>query len=117
MLFTTVKALNQARLEANVRVYGEESYKRKWPSPYAVVCGSLLLLSFLKYVYHPLQWLAVGAVAVGIFPVALKGFAAIRHLRIDINLLVMIAGQYFFFVCYIYIYGLFFGQNVNAGSK
>ncbi|KAF5461716.1 hypothetical protein F2P56_017791, partial [Juglans regia] len=86
-----VKALNQARLEANVRVYGEEKYKKKWPSPYAVASGSLLLLSLFKYVYQPLQWLAVGAVAVGIFPILLKGVVAIRNLRLDINILVLIA--------------------------
>ncbi|XP_041021395.1 putative inactive cadmium/zinc-transporting ATPase HMA3 [Juglans microcarpa x Juglans regia] len=86
-----VKALNQARLEANVRVYGEENYKKKWPSPYAVASGSLLLLSLFKYVYQPLQWLAVGAVAVGIFPILLKGVVAIRNLRLDINILVLIA--------------------------
>lgn len=86
-----VKALNQARLEANVRAYGVENYPKKWPSPYAVACGTLLLLSFLKYVFRPLQWLALGAVAVGIFPIALKGFVAIRNLRLDINILVMIA--------------------------
>ncbi|TXG61053.1 hypothetical protein EZV62_012416 [Acer yangbiense] len=42
------KALNEARLEANVRGYGETNYKKKWPSPYAVACGVLLSLSFLK---------------------------------------------------------------------
>lgn len=89
----TVKALNQARLEANVRVYGEENYKKKWPSPYAIACGLLLALSFLKYVYHPLQWLAVGAVAIGIFPITLKVMVSIRNLRIDINILMMIAGM------------------------
>ena len=89
----TVKALNQARLEANVRVYGEENYKKKWPSPYAIACGLLLSLSFLKYVYHPLQWLAVGAVAIGIFPITLKVMVSIRNLRIDINILMMVAGM------------------------
>lgn len=92
----TVKALNNARLEANVRVYGVENSRKKWPSPYAVACGALLLLSFLKYVYRPLQWLAVGAVAVGIFPIALKGLAAIRHLRFDTHILVLIAGKLLF---------------------
>ncbi|TYH57628.1 hypothetical protein ES332_D08G102600v1 [Gossypium tomentosum] len=86
-----VKALNQARLEANVRAHGEIKYQKKWPSPFAVVCGLLLLLSFLKYVYHPLQWLAVGAVVIGIYPVLFKGFAAITHFRIDINILILIA--------------------------
>ncbi|KAL0410294.1 UNVERIFIED_CONTAM: Cadmium/zinc-transporting ATPase HMA2 [Sesamum latifolium] len=35
-----VKALNQARLEANIRAYGEPNYKNKWPSPYAVISVS-----------------------------------------------------------------------------
>ncbi|XP_022754028.1 putative inactive cadmium/zinc-transporting ATPase HMA3 [Durio zibethinus] len=86
-----VKALNQARLEANVRAHGEIKYPKKWPSPFAVACGLLLLLSFLKYVYHPLQWLAVGAVVIGICPVLLKGYAAITNFRLDINVLMLIA--------------------------
>ncbi|KAA8535773.1 hypothetical protein F0562_030793 [Nyssa sinensis] len=86
-----VKALNQARLEANVRVYGEGNYKKKWPSPYAVACGILLVLSFLKYVYRPFQWLAIGSVAIGICPILLRGAAAIRNLTLDVNILVIIA--------------------------
>ncbi|KAI3447317.1 hypothetical protein Pfo_003982 [Paulownia fortunei] len=85
-----VKVLNQARLEANIRVYGETNYKDKWPSPYTVASGTLLLLSFLKYVYSPLQWLAVGAIAVGIPPIMLKAVAAARNLTLDINILVLI---------------------------
>ncbi|GLT97462.1 hypothetical protein SLE2022_150240 [Rubroshorea leprosula] len=86
-----VKALNQARLEANVRAYGENNYRKKWPSPFAVVCGVLLALSFLRYVYRPLQWLAVAAVVLGIYPIILRGYAAIRNLRIDVNILMLIA--------------------------
>ncbi|KAL8040026.1 hypothetical protein ABFX02_10G073900 [Erythranthe guttata] len=86
-----VKALNQARLEANIRAFGETNYKNKWPSPYAIACGTLLLLSFLKYFYNPLRWLAVAAIAVGILPVLLKAFAAVRNLTLDINILVLIA--------------------------
>uniref|UniRef100_A0A5B7BAC5 HMA domain-containing protein n=1 Tax=Davidia involucrata TaxID=16924 RepID=A0A5B7BAC5_DAVIN len=86
-----VKALNKARLEANVRVYGEGNYKKEWPSPYAVACGILLVLSFLKYVYRPFQWLALGAVAIGICPIVMRGAAAIRNLTLDVNILVIIA--------------------------
>ncbi|XP_011094082.1 putative inactive cadmium/zinc-transporting ATPase HMA3 [Sesamum indicum] len=86
-----VKALNQARLEANIRAYGEPNYKNKWPSPYAVISGVLLLLSFLKYVYSPLGWLAIGAIAVGIIPILLKAVSAVRNLTLDINILVLIA--------------------------
>ena len=86
-----VKALNQARLEANVRVYGDEKQQKKWPSPYAVASGLLLLLSFLKYVYRPLEYLAVGAVVAGAFSIILKAIASFRNLRLDINILLIIA--------------------------
>ncbi|XP_076912426.1 putative inactive cadmium/zinc-transporting ATPase HMA3 isoform X1 [Bidens hawaiensis] len=87
----SVKALNQARLEANVRMKGDQSYRNKWPSPYAILCGVLLLLSFLQYVYSPFKWVALGAVAVGIVPLILKAVASLRNLRIDINVLMIIA--------------------------
>ncbi|XP_076912428.1 putative inactive cadmium/zinc-transporting ATPase HMA3 [Bidens hawaiensis] len=86
-----VKELNQARLEANVRMKGDQSYRNKWPSPYAILCGVLLLLSFLQYVYSPFKWVALGAVAVGIVPLILKAVASLRNLRIDINVLMIIA--------------------------
>ncbi|KAF7806666.1 putative inactive cadmium/zinc-transporting ATPase HMA3 [Senna tora] len=87
-----VKALNQARLEANIRVDGDVGHqKRLLPSPYAIASGLLLLLSFLKYVYHPLVYLALGSVAAGAFPIVLKAIASIRNFRFDINILVIIA--------------------------
>ncbi|KAJ7949887.1 Cadmium/zinc-transporting ATPase 3 [Quillaja saponaria] len=86
-----VKALNQARLEANIRVYGDNKHQKNWPSPYAMASGLLLVLSFLKYVYSPLQWLALGAVAAGILPIVLKAIVAIRNYRLDINILMLIA--------------------------
>lgn len=88
-----VKALNQARLEANVRAYGETKFRKRWPSPYAIACGTLLLLSLLKYVYHPLRWLAIGAVAAGIYPITLRGITALRNFTLDINILILIAGK------------------------
>ncbi|KAL6137517.1 hypothetical protein ACLB2K_062809 [Fragaria x ananassa] len=84
------EAMNQASLESSVKVH-VENYKKKWPSPYAIASGVLLLLSLLKYVYSPLQWLALGAVAAGIFPILMKCVASIRNLKIDINILVIIA--------------------------
>ncbi|CAH8359151.1 unnamed protein product [Eruca vesicaria subsp. sativa] len=84
------KALNQARLEANVKVDGKTNFKNKRPSPFAVVSGILLLLSFLKYKYPPLRWLAVAAVAAGIYPILAKAVASIRRIRVDINILVII---------------------------
>ncbi|CDY30170.1 BnaA03g50000D [Brassica napus] len=88
--FHIVKALNQARLEANVRVTGETNFKNKWPSPFAVVSGVLLLLSFFKYLYSPFRWLAVAAVVAGIYPILAKSIASIARTRIDINVLVVI---------------------------
>lgn len=93
VLSVAVKALNDSGMEAGVRVYGHGSYKNKWPSPYAVACGALLALSFLKYVYIPLRWLAVVAIVVGIPPVVLKAFTAVRNCRLDINILVLITGR------------------------
>ncbi|KAL3504247.1 hypothetical protein ACH5RR_034088 [Cinchona calisaya] len=87
-----VKALNEARLKACVRVQGVKNYQKKWPSPYAVVSGVLLLLSFLKYVYEPFQWLALGAVAAGIIPIVLSVIMALRNLTFgNIHILVLIA--------------------------
>ncbi|WCJ42257.1 heavy metal atpase 2 [Euphorbia peplus] len=88
-----VKALNQARLEANVRVKGgsRKGYERKWPSPFALLSGILLLISLFKSLYHPLEWVALAAVAVGILPIIIKAFASIRNFRMDISFLMLIA--------------------------
>lgn len=86
-----VKALNKARLEASVRVKGVKSAQKKWPSPYAIASGVLLLLSFLKYFYYPFHWLALGAVAFGIIPIVFRALSALRNLTLgDINILVVI---------------------------
>ncbi|XP_054821983.1 putative inactive cadmium/zinc-transporting ATPase HMA3 isoform X2 [Prosopis cineraria] len=87
-----VKALNQARFEANVRTAnGTEKLRRRMPSPNAMVCGVLLLLALLKFVYRPLEYLALGAVAAGAYRIILKALASIRNLRLDINILMLIA--------------------------
>ncbi|KAG5378099.1 hypothetical protein IGI04_025941 [Brassica rapa subsp. trilocularis] len=84
------KALNQARLEANVKVDGKTSFKNKWPSPFAMISGILLLLSFFKFLYSPFRWLAVAAVAAGIYPILAKAVASIGRCRVDINILIII---------------------------
>eukprot|EP00268_Persea_americana_P034199 TRINITY_DN33851_c0_g1_i1.p1 TRINITY_DN33851_c0_g1~~TRINITY_DN33851_c0_g1_i1.p1 ORF type:complete len:1009 (-),score=97.05 TRINITY_DN33851_c0_g1_i1:276-3302(-) len=86
-----VKALNQARLEANVRVFGEKKGRRMWPSPYTVASGVLLLLSSFKFLYHPLNWLALGGAVVGLPPILMRSIAAVRRFTLDINLLMLIA--------------------------
>lgn len=93
LFFFTAKALNQARLEASVRPYGETSLKSQWPSPFAVVSGVLLTLSFLKYFYSLLEFLAILAVVAGIFPILVKAVASVTRFRLDINALTLIAGK------------------------
>uniref|UniRef100_A0A7N0TGP8 HMA domain-containing protein n=2 Tax=Kalanchoe fedtschenkoi TaxID=63787 RepID=A0A7N0TGP8_KALFE len=85
------KALNQARLEANVRNRGETSYRNKWPSPYAVACGILLVVSLFQFVFAPLRWVSLAAVAVGIFPIAWRSAVALKSLTLDINILAIVA--------------------------
>ncbi|KAA8521502.1 hypothetical protein F0562_012188 [Nyssa sinensis] len=81
----------EARLEANVKLHGEVKFQKKWPDAWVMVCGLLLALSFLKYVYYPLRWLAVGAVAIGLPQNILRSIAAIRNFTLNINVLVLIA--------------------------
>nr|AFD32367.1 HMA2 transporter [Sedum alfredii] len=86
-----VKALNQARLEANVRNRGEANYRNKWPSPYAVFCGVLLVVSLFQFLFRPLRWVSLAAVAVGIFPIAWRSVIALKNLTLDINILAIFA--------------------------
>ncbi|KAF3945832.1 hypothetical protein CMV_027833 [Castanea mollissima] len=44
-----------------------------------------------KYVYHPLEWLALGAVIVGLPTLILRSIASIRNLTLNINILVLMA--------------------------
>lgn len=85
-------ALNQARLEASIRTDGSAKVAKKWPSPYILACGLLLLISLFRHFFHPLRWFAIAAVSVGILPIALRGIAALRRLILDINILMLIAG-------------------------
>nr|CAD1827643.1 unnamed protein product [Ananas comosus var. bracteatus] len=86
-----VKALNQARLEASIRAYGGGRIINKWPSPYIIASGLLLLVSLFKRFFRPLQWLALAAVVIGLPPIVLRSIAAIRRLTLDINILLLIA--------------------------
>jgi len=86
-----VKELNQARLDASLRVVGQLKSARKWPSPYTLAFGFFLAISLFQYLYRPLQWVALGAIVVGILPILLKSFVAIRNFMRDINALMLIA--------------------------
>ncbi|KAH7688010.1 Zinc-exporting ATPase protein [Dioscorea alata] len=87
-----VEALNQARLEATIRTYGTGGkIMNKWPSPYILACGTLLIISLFHVFFRPLRWLAVVAVAVGVLPIVLRSVAALRRFTLDINILMLIA--------------------------
>eukprot|EP00252_Welwitschia_mirabilis_P027486 TRINITY_DN9434_c0_g1_i3.p1 TRINITY_DN9434_c0_g1~~TRINITY_DN9434_c0_g1_i3.p1 ORF type:complete len:215 (+),score=1.26 TRINITY_DN9434_c0_g1_i3:61-705(+) len=86
-----VKALNQARLEASVRVRGELKSSKKWPTPYTILSGLLLLISLFKFWFDPLKWVALGAVAAGLPPIVFRGFLALKGRILDIHVLMLIA--------------------------
>uniref|UniRef100_A0A7N0T4N3 HMA domain-containing protein n=2 Tax=Kalanchoe fedtschenkoi TaxID=63787 RepID=A0A7N0T4N3_KALFE len=86
-----VKVLNLARMEANLRTRQGPQFTKKWPTPYTMACGLLLLVSLGHYAYRPLRWVAVASVAVGIYPILRKSFVSIKNLILDINILAIMA--------------------------
>ncbi|KAI3955571.1 hypothetical protein MKX01_034893 [Papaver californicum] len=86
-----VKALNQARLDANIRVYGEEKKEKRWPSWYTIGCGLLVLVSLFQYLFHPLKWVSLAAAIVGLPPILSRCYGSARNFTVDINILVLIA--------------------------
>lgn len=88
-----VKALNQARLEASVRAYGGagEKIANKWPSPYVLICGALLVVSLFEHFWRPLKWFALAGTVAGLPPILLRSVAAARRLTLDVNILMLIA--------------------------
>jgi Cd2+/Zn2+-exporting ATPase len=88
----SVKVLNKAGLEASVRAYGSGSGAAgRWPSPFIVACGVLLLASFLAPLLPALRWLALAAACVGSQPMLVRALAAAGELTLDINILMLIA--------------------------
>ncbi|CAL5076307.1 unnamed protein product [Urochloa decumbens] len=89
-----VKALNRAGLEASVRAYGGSGgvlAGGRWPSPYVVASGALLLASFLAPLLPPLRWLALASACAGAPPVLLRATASATRLALDINILMLLA--------------------------
>ncbi|XP_024531832.1 putative inactive cadmium/zinc-transporting ATPase HMA3 isoform X2 [Selaginella moellendorffii] len=86
------KALNEARMEASVLHEGPQKsnpeYKR---SLWLLVSGVLLVLSFLYLFYLPLQWFAIGTILLGAPGIALKAVMSLKRLRLDVNVLMLIA--------------------------
>eukprot|EP00250_Pteridium_aquilinum_P001802 c12013_g1_i1 orf=3-998(-) len=86
-----VKLLNSAHLEASIHVTGEWKAAHKWPSPYTIASGLFVAIAMFQYVFDPLKWVALGAVAVGTQPIIMKSFIALRRCIVDINILILIA--------------------------
>jgi Cd2+/Zn2+-exporting ATPase len=93
-VYATVKALNDASMGASVHQRGQWKAGRKWPSPWTIASGLLLGVSFFQYLYHPLRWVALGSVAVGIPPLVIRSIAAMKSFILDINILMLIAGDW-----------------------
>lgn len=72
---------------------GQIKSSRKWPSPYTVASGLLLAIALFKYIYYPLQWVALGAVAVGLPPIIHKAVIGLRGFVLNINMLMLISGK------------------------
>ncbi|XAR54398.1 Zinc-exporting ATPase [Bertholletia excelsa] len=85
------EALNRERLEATVKLDGEIKHEKKWPEIWVIACGLLAGISYLKYVYQPLQWLALGAVGIGLPPVIFRSIASLKNYTFNVNILVLIA--------------------------
>ncbi|KAF1891203.1 hypothetical protein Lal_00001344 [Lupinus albus] len=86
-----VDVLNSARLEASLKLQGETNTENKWPDLATLLCGLLLVLSFFKYFCQPLEFLALGSVAIGSPKVVFRTIASIKALSLNINILVLIA--------------------------
>ncbi|KAK3126716.1 hypothetical protein QOZ80_7AG0561290 [Eleusine coracana subsp. coracana] len=86
-----VKALNKAGLEASVRAYGSSGVVGRWPSPYILASGFLLLASLFAPLLPPLRWLALAAACAGAPPMLLRALAAATRLALDINVLMLVA--------------------------
>ncbi|XP_074263598.1 putative inactive cadmium/zinc-transporting ATPase HMA3 isoform X2 [Silene latifolia] len=86
-----VEVLNKARLQANIRPRGEANYTNKWPGKWDIACGVLLMLSFFKYVYYPMGWLAIGAVVIGLPNIVGRSIASIRNLTLNVNVIVLLS--------------------------
>ena len=85
--------LNDSKLEASIHNRGEWKATHKWPSPYTIASGFMVALTFFQYVYSPLKWVGLGAVAIGAPPVIIRALVSLRRCILDINVLMIIAGK------------------------
>ncbi|KAG6547379.1 hypothetical protein Mapa_010827 [Marchantia paleacea] len=86
-----VKILNEARLDATIHQRGVRRMTHRWPSPWAIGSGLLIIVAFFHYVWNPLKWVALGSVAVAAPPIIVRSLVALRRFVLDINCLMLIA--------------------------
>lgn len=86
-----VKALNERNLEANIHVEGATTLRKKKLPWWSAVCGLLLLVAYFKVVFDPLKYVALAAISIGVFPIALKSASGLRQCALDINTLMLCA--------------------------
>ncbi|KAI3955508.1 hypothetical protein MKW98_028453 [Papaver atlanticum] len=87
-----VNVLNQAGLDANIRVYGEEKKGKRWPNWFTIGCFLLLLASLFQFLFPPFKWLSLAAAIFGLPPILVRCYGSARNKTIlGINTLVLIA--------------------------
>ena len=91
--FYIVKTLNKSRLDASFLVAGQLKIARKWLSPYTLTPGFFFAISLFHYMYHPLQWVALGAIPIVILPILVKSCVAICNFMLDIDVLMLVSGN------------------------
>jgi Zn2+/Cd2+-exporting ATPase len=90
-------ALNAAHLDASIPQGRKEHLvrERQRPPVLVVASGVLLAIALLSYIpsdnFHHLEWVALGSVAVGVWPILGKALASARNWTLDINALMVIA--------------------------
>ncbi|WIA43783.1 hypothetical protein OEZ86_010205 [Tetradesmus obliquus] len=93
---TLVATLNAARLEATLGTKEVVTGRASWlPPHYILGCGLLLLVSLFSYLPASgtgyLKYAALGCLVLGMPPVLLKAWVALRGWQVDINVLMTVA--------------------------
>ena len=95
---TILQSLNGANMDAHlasVKAPGEEGLRARLPPWPVLVAAVLCAVSFVGYAPRPpasyFKWVAVGAIAFGLPPLAKKAWAGLRRGLVGIDLLMIVA--------------------------
>jgi Cd2+/Zn2+-exporting ATPase len=80
-------------LDASIHQHSELKVGCNWPSPWKLGSSILVAIAFFYYIYQPMHWVALGVVVDGVPPLILKAIAVLRKFVLDINILMLIAGE------------------------